>query len=208
MSNVNLAIVFYSTYGTNHEMAETAAAAGRTTGAKVRLVRVAESAPQDVVDAQEGWANQLKKMADIPVATADDMEWANAYLFIAPTRFGSMPSQLRAFIDTLGGLWFQGKLANKPVSAMTSAQNAHGGQESTLLGLYTSFMHWGSVIVAPGFTDASIGEAGGNPYGFSTIAGELDDKGKSAIAHQTNRLIEVAAKLVSGSAELNSEQAA
>lgn len=196
MSNVKLAILFYSTYGTNHAMAQIAAEAARAAGAEVRLLRVAETAPADVVNGQDAWKAAAEKQTDLPVATPEDMEWANAYLFSAPTRFGSAPSQLRAFIDTLGGVWFQGKLANKAVSAMTSAQNTHGGQEATLLGLYTSFLHWGSIIVAPGFTDASIFAAGGNPYGYSHTQGaELDDKAKAAIGHQAKRLVEIAAKL-------------
>lgn len=188
--SAKLAIVFYSTYGTNHQMAELAAEAGRATGAEVRLLRVAETAPQEVVAAQDAWKAQADKTADIPVATPADMDWADAYLFVAPTRFGAIPSQMRAFIDTLGGLWFEGRLADKPVSAMTSAQNAHGGQESTLLGLYTTLMHWGAVIVAPGYTDQAIFEAGGNPYGYSHTAGaEFTDAQKAAIAHQVRRLV-------------------
>jgi NAD(P)H dehydrogenase (quinone) len=124
------------------------------------------------------------------------MEWANAYLFTGPTRFGQAASQIRSFIDTLGGVWFQGKLANKAISAMSSAQNAHGGQEATILGLYTTFLHWGSVIVAPGYTDAAVFAAGGNPYGYSHTQGaSLDDKARAAIAHQARRLVEVAGKL-------------
>lgn len=196
MSNVKLAILFYSTYGTNHAMAEIAAEAARAAGAEVRLLRIAETAPEAVVNAQDGWKAAAANQSAIPVATPEDMEWANAYLFSAPTRFGSAPSQLRAFIDTLGGQWFAGKLANKAVSAMTSAQNAHGGQEATILGLYTTFLHWGSIIVAPGFTDASIFAAGGNPYGYSHTQGtEMDDKVKAAIGHQAKRLVEVAGKL-------------
>ncbi len=196
MSNVKLAILFYSTYGTNHAMAQIAADAARAAGAEVRLLRIAETAPADVVNGQDAWKAAAEKQTDLPVATAEDMEWANAYLFSAPTRFGNAPSQLRAFIDTLGGVWFQGKLANKAVSAMTSAQNTHGGQEATLLSLYTTFLHWGSIIVAPGFTDASIFAAGGNPYGYSHTQGaELDDKAKAAIGHQAKRLVEIAAKL-------------
>ena len=194
--SVKLAILFYSTYGTNHAMAQIAAEAARAAGAEVRLLRVAETAPEAVVNSQDAWKAAAAKQSDIPVATPADMEWANAYLFSAPTRFGQAPSQLRAFIDTLGGVWFQGKLANKAVSAMTSAQNAHGGQEATILGLYTTFLHWGSVIVAPGYTDASIFAAGGNPYGYSHTQGaELDDKAKAAIGHQAKRLAEIAAKL-------------
>ena len=196
MSNVKLAILFYSTYGTNHAMAEIAAEAARAAGAEVRLLRIAETAPEAVVNAQDGWKAAAAAQAAIPVATPEDMEWANAYLFSAPTRFGSAPSQLRAFIDTLGGVWFQGKLANKAISAMTSAQNAHGGQEATILGLYPSILHWGAISAAPGYTEASIIAAGGNPYGYSQTQGAaLDDKAKAAIGHQAKRLVEIAAKL-------------
>ena len=38
-------------------------------------------------------------------------------------------------------------------AATTSAQNVHGGQETTLLSLYVTAMHWGSIIVAPGYTN-------------------------------------------------------
>ena len=198
MTNVKLAIVFYSTYGTNRTMAEIAAEAARAAGAEVRLRRVAETAPADVVAAQDGWAAEADRQTDIPVASSDDMEWCNAYLFVTPTRFGGAASQMRAFIDTLGGLWFQGKLADKAVSAMTSAQNPHGGQEATLLSLYTTFMHWGAVIVTPGYTDASIFAAGGNPYGYShTQEKEFGDEARNAIAHQSRRLVEMAGRIAS-----------
>jgi NAD(P)H dehydrogenase (quinone) len=195
MTQARIAIVYYSTYGTNHQVAEAAAEAARAAGAEVRLRRIPETAPAEVVASQEAWKAQFDKAQDIPEASADDMEWANGYFFISPTRFGTVASQMRAFIDTLGGLWFAGKLANKTFTAATSAQNPHGGQESTLLGLYTTAMHWGSVIVAPGFTDQSVFDAGGNPYGFSTTPGALDDKGRAAVAHQAKRLVEMTAKL-------------
>lgn len=193
---VKLAIVYYSTYGTNYRMATIAADAARAAGAEVRLLKVAETAPAEVVAGQDAWKAQADKTADIPTATPADMEWADAYLFSAPTRFGVMASQMRAFIDTLGGVWFQGKLANKPISAMSSAQNAHGGQEATILSFYTTAYHWGSVVVAPGFTDQSIFKTGGNPYGYSHTQGaEFSDDVIAAIGHQAKRLVEFAAKL-------------
>ncbi len=193
---VKLAILFYSTYGTNHAMAEIAAEAARAAGAEVKVLRIAETAPEAVVNSQDAWKAQVEKSAHIPAATPADMEWADAYLFSTPTRFGGAPSQVRAFIDTLGGQWFTGKLSNKAISAMSSAQNAHGGQEATILSLYTTFCHWGSVIVPPGYTDASIFAAGGNPYGYSHTQGQpLDDKAQAAIAHQATRLVTMAAKL-------------
>ena len=197
MSNVRLTIVYYSTYGTNHQMAEVAAEAARAAGAEVRLRKVRETAPEGVVAGQDAWKAQAERTASVPEVSYDDMEWANAYLFSAPTRYGVSASQLRAFIDTLGPLWLQGKLANKAVSAMSSAQNPHGGQESTILGLYTTMMHWGAVIVAPGYTDPSLFAAGGNPYGTSvTASGQpLTEESKAAIRHQARRLVEMAEKL-------------
>ncbi len=193
---VKLAILFYSTYGTNHTMAEIAADAARAAGAEVRLLRIAETAPEQVVNSQDGWKAQVARAADIPAATPADMEWADAYLFSSPTRFGGAASQVRAFIDTLGGQWFSGALANKAVSAMTSAQNPHGGQEATILSLYTTFLHWGSIIAAPGYTDKAVFAAGGNPYGYSHTQGkDFDESAKAAIGHQARRLVEIAAKL-------------
>ncbi len=195
MSKAKVAVVFYSTYGTNLTMAQTAADAAREAGAEVRLLKIAETAPQEAIDSQDGWKATIAKTADIPTVSHDDMEWANAYIFVSPTRYGVVASQVRAFIDTLGGLWFQGKLANKVFSAMTSAQNVHGGQETTLISLYTTAMHWGAILVPPGYTDQSIFAAGGNPYGFSMSQGELTDAGKAAIAHQAKRVVTFADKI-------------
>jgi NAD(P)H dehydrogenase (quinone) len=197
MSTVKLAVIYYSTYGTNYQMAQTAAEAARDVGAEVRLLRVRETAPAEVVAGQEPWKAQQERTADIPAPTNDDMEWANAYLFSAPTRYGVSASQLRAFIDSLGPLWQKGSLSNKAVSAMTSASNPHGGQETTLMGLYTTMMHWGAIIVPPGYTDPSIFKAGGNPYGTSVTAGAepISEDVKEAIRFQARRLVQIAEKL-------------
>jgi NAD(P)H dehydrogenase (quinone) len=70
-------------------------------------------------------------------------------------------------VDQAGGLWREGKLADKPVTAFTSAFNRHGGSEATILSLGNVFYHWGALIVPPGFTDPVVYAAGGNPYGTS-----------------------------------------
>ncbi|HEX8830360.1 MAG TPA: NAD(P)H-dependent oxidoreductase, partial [Longimicrobium sp.] len=102
MSNVRLAVIYYSTYGTNHQMAEIAAQAAREAGAEVRVRKVRETAPEGVVNGQDAWRAHAEATAHVEVATLEDMEWANAYLFSAPTRFGVSASQMRAFIDQLG----------------------------------------------------------------------------------------------------------
>lgn len=197
MAQVKVAVIYYSTYGTNHQMAEIAANAAREGGAEVRLRKVKETAPEAVVKAQEAWSAQAEKTADIQEATPDDLVWADAYLFSAPTRYGGAASQMRAFIDTLGPIWQEGKLANKTFTAMTSAMNPHGGQETTLQTLYVTAMHWGAILVPPGYTDQAVFAAGGNPYGTSISAtGEgISDEDRAAIEHQARRLVEITAKL-------------
>lgn len=195
MADPKITVLFYSTYGANHQVAETAAEAARAAGAEVRLRRVPETAPREVVEAQDAWKAQLESMAGIPEATAEDMDWADGYFVAAPTRFGVVASQLRAFIDTLGPLWLEGRLADKTFTATTSTQSPHGGQETTLLSLYTTAMHWGCVVVAPGYTDQSVFDAGGNPYGASVTAGTVDAPIRAAVQHQATRLVQMTAKL-------------
>ncbi|WP_103130325.1 NAD(P)H:quinone oxidoreductase [Deinococcus aerius] len=194
---VRMTIVYYSTYGTNHQMAEVAAEAAREAGAEVRVVKARETAPQEVVNSQDAWKAQQERTAHIPEATPADLENVDAIMISSPTRWGGATSQLRAYIDTLGGLWASGVLANKTFSAMTSAQNAHGGQETTLQTLYVMAMHWGAIIVTPGYTDPAVFAAGGNPYGVSVTAnGEpLSEEIKAAIRHQARRQVEITRQL-------------
>lgn len=196
MAAPKIAVIFYSTYGTNYQIAQAAADAAKEAGAEVRLLRVRETAPEEVVNGQEAWKDAAEKMAHLPIVTPEDMVWADGYFISAPTRFGQSASQLRAFIDTLGGVWSEGKLAGKAITATTSAQNPHGGQEATTLGLYTTAMHWGAIIVPPGYTDDVIYASGGNPYGYSAKAGEFDDAGKASVTHQAKLLVNVAKKLI------------
>ena len=200
MSDVRLAIIYYSTYGTNYAMAQEAARAAEEAGAEVRLRRVRETAPEEVVQGQEAWRDHLASTSHVPEATPEDLVWSNAYLFSSPTRYGGATSQIRVFIDTLGPVWQEGKLANKAATALTSAMNPHGGQETTLWSLYITFAHWGAILVPPGYTDDSVFASGGNPYGTGVTAADgagLTDEKRAAIRYQTRRLVEMARKLAS-----------
>jgi NAD(P)H dehydrogenase (quinone) len=106
---------------------------------------------------------------------------------------------MRAFVDQTGSLWAAGKLANKAASAMSSAQNPHGGQETTVQALNTMFAHWGCVLVPPGYTDPVTFSAGGNPYGVTVTADGrgIPDAVQAAIRHQARRLVQFAAKIAS-----------
>lgn len=198
MAAIKLAIVYYSSTGTNYKLSKMAEEAGRAAGAEVKLMKVQELAPESAIASNPAWKAHVDATKDVPVVTLDDLQWADAVLFSCPTRFGNVPAQMKQFLDTTGGLWFQGKLVNKVVSAMTSAQNLHGGQEATILSLYTTMYHWGAIIAAPGYTDPVIFGAGGNPYGTSVTVdqdGNLKEDVQGAVAHQVRRMLEIAGKL-------------
>lgn len=193
--NVKLAVIFYSMSGTNYQLAKWAEEGAKEAGAEVRVLKVEELAPESVIQGNEVWKKTVEATKDVPVATSEDLEWADAIIFSVPTRFGNMPSQMKQFLDIQGGLWATGKTVNKVVSAMTSAQNPHGGQEATILSLYTAMMHWGAIIVPPGYTDPVIFGAGGNPYGTSVSVdqdGNMVEDVQAAVKHQAKRTVTVA----------------
>ncbi len=204
MDKIKLAVIFYSATGINYQLAQWAQEAGEEAGAEVRLLRISETAPDRAIDSNPAWRANYDAIKDLPEATSDDLLWADAYIFSVPTRFGVMAAQAKQFIDVQGSIWAQGKLVNKVVSAMSSAQNPHGGQEATVLSLYTTMMHWGAIIVPPGYTDDAIFAAGGNPYGTTVSQGQdgkpVEDV-KAAVRHQAKRTIQVAGWLAKGKSD-------
>ncbi|MDY0371127.1 MAG: NAD(P)H:quinone oxidoreductase type IV [Sphaerochaetaceae bacterium] len=201
MAKVKLAVIFYSVGGSNFQMAKWAAEAAKEAGAEVRVLKVGELAPQSVVDSNPTWKATVEATKDVPLATAEDLEWADAIIFSTPTRFGVMAAQMKQFLDTMGGIWAQGKTINKIVSAMSSAQNPHGGQEATILSLYTVMYHWGAIVVTPGYSDPVVFGAGGNPYGTSVTIGQdgkMIEDVEAAVKYQATRTISVAQAFKNG----------
>jgi NAD(P)H dehydrogenase (quinone) len=198
MESVNLLICYYSSSGANYQLARWAEEGAKSDGAKVKLTRVKETAPEASIRQNKAWEKNYTATLHVPETTLQDLEWADAIIFSAPTRYGVAASQMRQFIDTTGTLWVEGKLSNKVVSAMSSAINTHGGQEATILSMYTTMFHWGAIVAAPGYTDPILYRAGGNPYGVS-VSVDYDGKIKEdqdiiqkAVHHQVHRLISVA----------------
>jgi NAD(P)H dehydrogenase (quinone) len=192
---VKLAVIFYSMGGTNVQLSKWAAEGAKEAGAEVKVFKVKELAPESAIEGNEAWKATVENTKDIPEVTPDDLEWADAIIFSVPTRFGNMPSQMKQFLDTTGGLWAQGKLVNKVVSAMSSAQNPHGGQEATILSLYTTMYHWGAIVAAPGYSDPVTFGAGGNPYGTSVTVdqdGNMVEDVEAAVKYQAKRTVTVA----------------
>jgi NAD(P)H dehydrogenase (quinone) len=199
---VNVSVIYYSSTGTTHAMAERLAQSAEKAGAEVRLRKVAELAPDEVVSSVDEWKRHREETQDVPEASPDDVVWADAVLFGSPTRYGNIASQLKQFLDSLGPQWSQGQLADKVYAGFTSSQTLHGGQESTLLALYNTIHHFGGLIVSPGYTSA-VKFADGNPYGVSHVTGANNDEqlGSTqydALDHMAERAVAVARRLRAG----------
>lgn len=195
----NLSIIYYSATGHGTIMANQLAAAGEAAGAEVRVRHVAETRDPASFAENPAWSANYEATKDLPAATGDDIVWADGVIFGSPTRFGSTAAPFQTFMDSLGGLWAQGKLADKAYAGFTSSQTMHGGQETTLIGLYTSLMHFGGVLVPPGYTEG-LKFVDGNPYGVSHITGpenqnEVDDANKAALNHMATRVVKIATLL-------------
>lgn len=202
MDKIKAAIIYYSSTGANYQLAQWAAEGAGQAGAETRIRKVAELAPESAIATNAAWKKHADATRNIETAELHDLEWADVLIFSAPTRYGNLPAQMKQFLDSAGSLWISGKLVNKVVTAMSSAQNVHGGQEATILNLYTTMYHWGAIVVTPGYTNPVLYTTGGNPYGASVTVddtGNMKENVKEAVLHQARRAVTVALWIKNGS---------
>ena len=163
-------VLYHSAYGHIETMAYAVAEGAKSAGADVVVKRVPETVPEEVAK-----ASHFKLDQKAPIADPNELDQYDAIIFGAGTRYGTVASQMRSFIDQTGGLWMKGALVGKVGSVFTSSATQHGGQESTILGFVPTLMHHGMVVV--GLPYAFQGQMGleeikgGSPYGASTITG-------------------------------------
>lgn len=199
MSSPNVLIAFYSRSGVTERLAGAIAEGAKRAGAEVRIRRAREVASPEAMARAAGWAESAAAMNQRHEApTEADAEWADAIAFGSPTRFGSIASELKAYIDSLGGLWYRGGMVGKAGAAFTTTSTTHGGNETTILSLYPVMAHLGLIIVPTGYADAVHFRAG-TPYGASAISfneGRLPTEDDIQAAHlHGERLAKVAAAL-------------
>jgi len=201
---MRILILFYSTYGHVHQIAEAIAEGAKMVeGTHVELKRVPETLSTDVLE-KMGAIEAQKAFQSVPIASVDDLASADAIIFGTPTRYGNMAAQMKQFLDATGSLWQKGALVGKVGSVFTSSATQHGGQESTILSFHIVLLHHGMVIV--GLPYAFQGQmrideiTGGSPYGASTIAGGKGERMPSeneleAARFQGKHVAAIAAKL-------------
>jgi NAD(P)H dehydrogenase (quinone) len=137
-----------------------------------------------------------------PYATLDDLRHCQALALGSPTRFGTMASALKHFLEGTSELWLSSALSGKPAAVFTSTSTLHGGQESTLLSMMLPLLHQGMLITGLPFSQPGLSSTttGGTPYGPSHVAGQQGDQPLSAVEVELcramgQRLAETANKL-------------
>ncbi|MEV8019166.1 NAD(P)H-dependent oxidoreductase [Streptomyces sp. NPDC086554] len=191
-----VAIIFHSRSGNVFQLAAAAAAAAEKAGAEPKLLKFGELPDPMVLD-NDAYNDLETATADIPVATLEDLLWADAIMIGTPVHFGLPAPQLMNFIDHSGPVAIPGMLVNKAVTVFASGSAAHAGAQTAILAVHNALCHWGSLIVPNGSSVEILGsEHNGSPYGTCSIsrhlANHVHEDNIKAIEYQTQRVVEVA----------------
>ncbi|WEG17187.1 NAD(P)H:quinone oxidoreductase [Alkalihalophilus pseudofirmus] len=199
-------VPYYSAYGHIYEMAKAVAkGAEEVEGTEVKLVKIPEfDAVKEAMSSQDPYVSAQEEQGQVAEATHDDLKWADGIAWGVPTRYGSMPAQMKQFLDSAGGLWANGELEGKATSIFTSTGSVHGGQETTVITSLIPMLHFGMIFVGLPYGEnpeqLTTDGIGGSPYGASTISGPdgsaLPDERDITMAKRLGaRLAKVAHKL-------------
>ena len=117
-----VAIIYHSTTGNVHQMAQAAHTRAEHLGHRVLSTRIPELDDPDATAAAHQKA-------------LSDLEASDAVLWGTPGRYGAMSGPMKHFLDQTLPLHQRGVLADKYMSTFVSTASNHGGQESTILAL-------------------------------------------------------------------------
>jgi NAD(P)H dehydrogenase (quinone) len=202
--NMKILVIYYSMYGNTYELAKSVFEGAKSVeGAEVSLKTVPELMPEEIIHNNERIKKGKEIQKDVPIAQVAELEHYDAIIWGTPTRFGNMCSQLKNFIDQLGGLWIKGKLENKITGVFTSTSSIHGGQETTIISSMIPLMHLGMIIVGVPYSVPELltTKTGGTPYGASHVAGEnadlpVNEQEKNIAFAMGKRIAEITSKYI------------
>jgi NAD(P)H dehydrogenase (quinone) len=198
MEKVPKILVLFYGYGSIVMLAKELAKGAEEAGAEVRVRKVREYLPPDLV---EKFHIPTNANEDIQEVSLDDLRWADGIGMGSPTRYGNMAGSMKLFLDTTAELWRKGDMYGKPVTFFAEASTAHGGHETTILTMSTYAYHFGLIIVPIGYAipEISSSSTGGGPYGATHLGNkrELDENEVKIARFQGKRLVEVTRKLIS-----------
>ena len=134
--------------------------------------------------------------------TFNDLKECIGLALGSPSRFGSIASPLKYFLDETTDDWLAGTLCGKPAVVFTSSSSLHGGQEACILSMMIPLFHHGMILLGLPYINSKLMDtkSGCSPYGVSHWDGINNDKDiseeeKYLAILQGKRLAETALKL-------------
>ena len=161
-----LLILFYSASGSVKNLAHAIADGAEEQNLNVKLRTVPKISMRN-----------KNSVADIPESgeiycSKEDLINCSGLAIGSPTRFGSIATPLKHFLDSTGDIWSTHALENKPGIAFTSTGSMHGGQETTLLSMMLPLLHHGMIIAGVPYSEKNLSttKSGGTPYGPTHVS--------------------------------------
>ena len=156
-----LLILFYSASGSVKNLAHAIADGAEETGLNTKIRTVPK-----VSSKAEQTEPVIPKENEI-YCTKEDLIGCAGMAIGSPTRFGSIASPLKYFLDSTGDIWSNNILNEKPGLAFTSTGSMHGGQEITLFNIITFMLHHGMLVSGSPYSIQELHntKSGGTPYG-------------------------------------------
>ncbi|KAJ2783174.1 hypothetical protein H4R18_001841 [Coemansia javaensis] len=166
---VKIFVITYSTYGHINTLAKSVVKGLEKAGAQVSRFQIAETLSDEVLAKMYAPPKE-----DIPIISPAQLPEADGFLFGFPTRYGTVPAQVKAFFDATGSLWQKQALAGKPAGFFFSTASQHGGQETTVLTSLPVLAHHGLIYVPLGYSNPNLfgndEVVGGSAWGAGTVA--------------------------------------
>ncbi|CEG63448.1 Putative NAD(P)H:quinone oxidoreductase, type IV [Rhizopus microsporus] len=178
-------VVIYTVYHHVYKLGIEVQKGLEASGVAAKMFQVQETLPESVLQ-----KIRAPPKPELPVIRPEQLNEADGIILGFPTRFGTMPSQMKALLDGTGAAFATGALRGKLGGTFFSTGSQHGGQETTALTTVTYFAHQGMIYVPLGYP-AQLNDmseiVGGSAYGAGTIAGGDGSREPSAkeleIAH-------------------------
>lgn len=178
-----IAVVVYSSYNHILSLSKSEIEGARSAGVQVDAFQIPSSEPLDA-----------SAKSNLPEMTPELLTQYDGVLFGVPTRFGSMPYAVKAFLDRTASQWTTGGFYGKYVGVFVSTGTPNGGQETTVRNLLSIFTHHGMLYVPLGYRDAfpeitDLNEFhGGSPWGAGTYAGADGSRQVTDLEHKIARI--------------------
>lgn len=174
-------VLYYSRHGATQDLAKVIArGVEQVEGVEAILRTVPEVSP--VCEATKSRVPEH----GAPYVSLQELVEADGLIMGSPTRFGTMASPLKYFLEQTSAAWVSGSLVGKPAAVFTSTSSLHGGQEATLLSMMVPLLHHGMLVSGIPYTSSDLmtTETGGTPYGASHVAGIQNDQSVSDHEHR------------------------